>query len=162
MTLANEESLKQGDELYERYGKPLEAEHWGEFVAIAPDGRTLLGTDLAEVEDNALCQFGKGAHIFKVGPIAIGRLRSPVMSAIVSKDASVDSSDKDAFADEDAFYDRYAKPLEAEHWGKVVAIAPDGRTQLGTETDDMFFDASDDLGDNFILFRVGRMAVGRI
>ena len=84
------------------------------------------------------------------------------MAAIISKGASADSSDKEAFADEDAFYERYARPLEAEHWGKVVAIAPDGRTQLGTEMDDMFFDASDALGDNFILFRVGRTAVGRI
>ena len=162
MALTDKETVKQGDELYERYGKPLEAEHWGEFVAISPDGRTILGTHLAEVEDNALRQFGKGAHIFKVGPIAIGRLRSPVMAAIVSKDISTDSSDKEAFADEDAFYERYAKPLEAEHWGKIVAIAPDGRTQLGTEMDGMFFDASDALGDSFILFRVGRTAVGRI
>ncbi len=46
--------------------------------------------------------------------------------------------------------------------GKIVAIVPDGRTQLGTETDDMFFDASEVLGDTFILFRVGRMEVGRI
>ena len=46
MALTNEEAVKQGDELYERYGKPLEAEHWGEFVAISPDGRTILGTHL--------------------------------------------------------------------------------------------------------------------
>lgn len=162
MALTDKDTANQGDELYERYGKPLEAEHWGKFVAVAPDGRTMLGSDLSEVEDNALLQFGKGVHIFKVGPIAIGRLRSPVMAAIISKGASAESSDKEAFANEDAFYERYARPLEAEHWGKVVAIAPDGRTQLGTEMDDMFFDASDALGDNFILFRVGRMAVGRI
>ena len=92
----------------------------------------------------------------------LGRLRSPVMVAIVSKGTGADSSAEKAFNDEDAFYERYAKPLEAKHWGKIVAIAPDGRTQLGTETDDMFFDASDALGDTFILFRVGRMPVGRI
>ena len=162
MALTDKETANQGDELYERYGKPLEAEHWGKFIAISPDGRTILGTHLGEVEDNALRQFGKGVHIFKVGPIAIGRLRSPVMSAIVSKGFSTDSSAAAAFDDEDGFYERYAKPLEAEHWGKMVAIAPDGRTQLGTEMDGMFFDASDVLGDSFILFRVGRMAVGRI
>ena len=154
--------LKQSDVLYERYGKPLEAEHWGEFVALAPDGRILLGPELAEVQGNALRQFGKGVHVFKVGPIAIGRLRSPVKAAIVSKGTSADSSADEAFDDEDAFYERYGKPLEAEHWGKIVAISPDGRTQLGTEMDDMFFDASDALGDTFILFRVGRMPVGRI
>ena len=162
MELTNEEALKQGDELYELYGRPLEAEHWGEFVAVSPDGRSVLGADLSEVQDNALSQFGKGVHVFKVGQIAIGRLRSPVKAAIVSNGTSVDSSAKEAFDDEDAFYERYGKPLEAEHWGKIVAISPDGRTQLGTEMDDMFFDASDVLGDTFILFRVGRMAVGRI
>ena len=75
MTLTNQEALKQGDELYERYGKPFEAEHWGEFIAISPDGRTLLGTEMVEVLDNALRQFGGGVHVFKVGPIATGRFR---------------------------------------------------------------------------------------
>lgn len=73
MTLTNEEALKQGDELYERYGKPLEAGHWGEFVAIASDGRTMLGTDMTEVFDKALKEFGGGVHVFKVGPVATGR-----------------------------------------------------------------------------------------
>lgn len=162
MTLTNKEALKQGDELYERYGKPLEAEHWGKFVAIAPDGRTLLGADLSEVEDNALHQFGKDAHIFKVGPIAIGRLRSPVKAIIVSKYASEACGNEEVWDDVDAFYERYAKHLEAEHWGKVVAIAPDGSTLLGTNVEDVEFKACDTLGDSFILFKVGRMAVGRI
>ena len=75
MTLTNEEALKQSDELYKQYGKPFEAEHWGEFIAISPDGRTLLGSDMAEVLDDALSQFGGGVHVFKVGPIATGRFR---------------------------------------------------------------------------------------
>lgn len=29
---------QQADALYERYGKPLEANHWGEYVVISPDG----------------------------------------------------------------------------------------------------------------------------
>ena len=75
MTLTNEEALKQSDELYEQYGKPFEAEHWGQFIAISPDGRILLGSDMAEVLDDALSQFGGGVHVFKVGPIATGRFR---------------------------------------------------------------------------------------
>ena len=27
------------DALYERYGKPLEEAHWGEYVVISPDGK---------------------------------------------------------------------------------------------------------------------------
>lgn len=73
MALADKEALNQGDALYERFGKPLEAGHWGEFVAIAPDGRTMLGTDMTEVFDKALKEFGGGVHVFKVGPVATGR-----------------------------------------------------------------------------------------
>ena len=75
MALSDKETANQGDELYERYGKPFEAEHWGQFIAISPDGRTLLGSDMAEVLDDALSQFGGGVHVFKVGPIATGRFR---------------------------------------------------------------------------------------
>ena len=71
-------------------------------------------------------------------------------------------TNEEAVKQGDELYERYGKPLEAEHWGEFVAIAPDGRTQLGTEMDCMFFDASDTLGDSFILFRVGRMPVWRI
>ena len=73
MALTNGEALKQSDALYERYGKPLEAEHWGEYIAISPDGRTMLGTDMTEVFDKALKEFGGGVHVFKVGPVATGR-----------------------------------------------------------------------------------------
>lgn len=40
---------RQGDRLYDRYAKPLEAEHWGEYVVISPKGQVMLGTDLHEV-----------------------------------------------------------------------------------------------------------------
>ena len=160
--MTNEEALTQGDKLYERYAKPLEAEHWGKYIAIATDGRTMLGTDMTEVQYDATRHFGGGVRIFKVGPKVIGRLRSPVKAIIVSKGTSASSGNEEAWHDEDAFYERYAKHLEAEHWGKVVAIAPDGRTLLGTNVEDMEFEASDTLGDSFILFKVGRMAVSRI
>lgn len=74
MALSSEEALKQSDELYERYGKPLEAEHWGEFVAIAPDGRTVLGTDMDEVFFDACETLGEEFIQFKVGPKAVGRI----------------------------------------------------------------------------------------
>jgi hypothetical protein len=48
-TRERERLLEESDRLYELYGKPLEAEHWGEFVAISPDGRTLLGPSADEV-----------------------------------------------------------------------------------------------------------------
>ena len=92
MTLANEENLKKviklpppkrltGKEnrlswrlsipiirLYERYGKPLEAEHTGKFVAITSDGRTMLGTDKDTLFRDALEALGNDILVFKVEP----------------------------------------------------------------------------------------------
>jgi len=49
---------EQDDLLYERFGRPLEREHAGEFVAIADDGRTILGPDDLSVALRALDDFG--------------------------------------------------------------------------------------------------------
>ena len=64
----------ENNRLYERYGKPLESEHWGKFVAISPKGETLLGTDMDEVFLRALDETGRGFFLFKVGEKAAGRL----------------------------------------------------------------------------------------
>lgn len=68
--------LAEGDELYERHVKHLEAEHWGEYVAIACNGRTVLAPTLGEVGRKAVETFGRGNDIdvFKVGPRDVGRL----------------------------------------------------------------------------------------
>jgi hypothetical protein len=57
---------RQGDELYERYGKPLETEHWGEFVAISPEGKTVLGKTLKEAAEAAMEHLGHGHSIYKL------------------------------------------------------------------------------------------------
>lgn len=54
-------------DLYARYGKPLEAEHTGEFVAITPDGRTLLASTVIQALVDGADRFGRGNFIFKVG-----------------------------------------------------------------------------------------------
>lgn len=51
----------QMERLYEQHGKPLEHEHWGEYLAIAPDGRVLLGKDILEVSGRALAEWGPGS-----------------------------------------------------------------------------------------------------
>jgi hypothetical protein len=61
--------------LYEHYGKPLEKEHKGEYVAVSTKGKTLLGTSLMEVVSKALAQFGKGNFVFKIGSRAVGSFR---------------------------------------------------------------------------------------
>ena len=65
--------LEESERLYEQYGKPLERDHWGEYVAITRDGRTLLGTDREEVSRAAAEAFGPGNFLFRVGPSVTNR-----------------------------------------------------------------------------------------
>lgn len=75
MRPTREDHKREGDELYERYGRPLEGEHWGEFVAIMPDGRTVLAPTLLEAMKRASEAFGPGGFIFKVGERVVGKIR---------------------------------------------------------------------------------------
>lgn len=61
------------DNLYEKYGKPLEQKHWGEFLAVSQKGKILLGKNLLELAQKASKTFGPGNFIFKVGEIAVGK-----------------------------------------------------------------------------------------
>ena len=65
--------LAQANELYERFGMPLEPDHPGEFVAIAPDGRSMLGRTASEAGRKARAAFGPGNHVFKLGERVVGK-----------------------------------------------------------------------------------------
>ena len=67
--------MKQSDDLYTHYVKPLEAEYLGHYVAVSNDGRTILGVSLMEVADQAVDQLGPGSFVFKIGDQAIGKWR---------------------------------------------------------------------------------------
>jgi hypothetical protein len=70
----NQQALREeADRLYDQYGKPLEAEHYGKFIAISSDGRTILGESILEVGQAARAAFGPGSFVFKLGPRAVGR-----------------------------------------------------------------------------------------
>lgn len=56
---------KADDRLYQRYGKPLERDHTGEYVAIGPNGEIILGDDDVEVGWEALQRFGAGNFAFR-------------------------------------------------------------------------------------------------
>lgn len=74
-TQDQEQLLAEANRLYETYAKHLEADHWGEYVAISRDGRVVLGTDDLEVLLAAKEAFGPGNFIFKVGDRVMGRFR---------------------------------------------------------------------------------------
>ena len=59
------ERAAEDDRLYERYGRELEAEHRGEFVAISQDGRLVLGHDELTVAHEAIRRFGPGAFTLR-------------------------------------------------------------------------------------------------
>ena len=48
------------DRLYQRYGRALEANHGGDFVAISDDGQTILGLDELVVASQGIQKFGPG------------------------------------------------------------------------------------------------------
>ena len=75
MTTEYQQRKELADSLYERYGKPLEPDHRGEYLAVALDGRTILGRTLIEVAQRARDAFGPGSFLFKVGTKAVGRWR---------------------------------------------------------------------------------------
>jgi hypothetical protein len=61
--------------LYDQYGKPLEAAHKGEYVAISNSGKTIVGKSLTDVVTNSIEKFGKGNFVFKIGSRAVGSFR---------------------------------------------------------------------------------------
>lgn len=74
-TIDDRQRIAEADRLYERYGEPLEADHAGRYVAISPDGRTIIGPTVLDVMRQALAAFGPGSYVFKVGDRAVGRWR---------------------------------------------------------------------------------------
>ena len=69
----NKEIEQLYDKLYKRYGKPLEKEHGGEYLAVSRDGRTILGRNLVELTDEAAEALGPGNFVYKIGEKVVGQ-----------------------------------------------------------------------------------------
>ena len=54
------ERVAKDDQLYERFGRPLEADHAGELVAISDEGDLILGTDELDLATKSVNRFGSG------------------------------------------------------------------------------------------------------
>jgi hypothetical protein len=81
MATENQDQTQEADLVYERYGKPLEQEHRGEFLAVSRDGRTLLAPTLLDAVDRASETFGPGNFVYKIGDKIVGKwLRVPTAS----------------------------------------------------------------------------------
>lgn len=75
MATVDQERTIEADALYQQYGKPFEATHKGQYVAITKDGRTLVGPTVLQVMQEAAADFGPGSFIFKVGERSVGKWR---------------------------------------------------------------------------------------
>ena len=75
MRVVDQPSLDKATQMYERFGRPLESEHGGEYLAVSREGETLLGPTLLEVLQQATAAFGPGNLIFKVGEKTVGKWR---------------------------------------------------------------------------------------
>jgi hypothetical protein len=68
--------VQRDDQLYELYGEPLEATHWGQFVAISLLGEVIIGQSDLEVLKQALARFGRGNFAFRrIGYRPLGKWR---------------------------------------------------------------------------------------
>jgi hypothetical protein len=60
--------------LYEKYGKPLEKEHTGEYAAISSAGQVIFGMSTDEVLQKGVENFGSGNFgLFRIGYSALGK-----------------------------------------------------------------------------------------
>jgi hypothetical protein len=75
----NEETILLDDgSLYERYGKPLEHDHHGKYIAISQNGRVIADADDLTGVSQAIATFGSGNFIFRrIGYSYVDKLRSP-------------------------------------------------------------------------------------
>ena len=71
--METEQRRLEADRLYEQYGKPLEGDHEGEYVAISPGGGTVLGPDLLRVAEEAEGALGPDHTLFRLGPRVVGK-----------------------------------------------------------------------------------------
>jgi hypothetical protein len=73
MTAQTQSLIEQSNELYERYGKPLEKTHRGKFIAISNTGKTLIADTILELMQQAKMVLVPGNFIFKIGERAVGQ-----------------------------------------------------------------------------------------
>lgn len=152
-------SFEQIDRLYEQYGKPLEAEHWGEYVAIHQDGSTIVDHHLDVLTQRARAEFGETPTLItKVG----GRIES--RPRLLHPNGTPEQQEERRRAKElgDRLYEQYGKPLEAEHWGKFLAVHPDGRTVMTDDYETLTAHSLAKLGGGFYVFKVGPRATHRM
>ncbi len=67
-------TLEETLQLYQRHAKHLEATHWGQYLALASDGRFIVGDDDVAVFLEAVQRLGEGNFVLlRVGEMDVLR-----------------------------------------------------------------------------------------
>lgn len=74
MKSANLPQKSESDKVYQKFVKPLEKEYWGKFIAITPEGKFLIESDLVKATAKGIEKLGSGNFLFKIGEKAVGRI----------------------------------------------------------------------------------------
>lgn len=73
--MSEQMTVEEADKLYEGYGKALEKDHHGEYAAICPDGRVIVGKNDIEVVDRAISELGSGSFVlYRIGYKYVGKI----------------------------------------------------------------------------------------
>lgn len=147
------------DRLYEQYGKPLESEHWGEYVAIRHDGRVIVEHYYDVLTQRARDEFGGEPTLFtKIGRNFESKPRFLYPDGTPEQQAER----RRAIELGDRLYEQHGRPLEAEYWGKYLAVHPDGRTILTDDYESLKERAYAELGTWAYVYKVGPRAIHRM
>ena len=65
----------EADRLYDRYVRPLESDHWGEYATVSANGEIRLGRSVGELVADVAEEPGPSIHIFRIGPRIVGHWR---------------------------------------------------------------------------------------
>lgn len=74
MKSANLPKKLESDNVYQKFVKPLEKDHWGKFVAVSSKGKTILTDSLFEAVEKGIRILGSGNFVFKVGEKVVGKI----------------------------------------------------------------------------------------
>lgn len=66
-------SAQEAQQLYDRFVKPHETDHPGEYAAVSFDGRVLFAPTLLSAVEKASSTFGPKNVVFKVGQRVVGK-----------------------------------------------------------------------------------------
>lgn len=62
-------------QVYDRHVRPVEHAHQDEYALVTPDGETIFAPTLVEIFRRAHERSHPGNYIFKVGDVALGKVR---------------------------------------------------------------------------------------